>query len=460
VRSEKDGHALQDGAIEARVLGCTIEYPHTIALVEQYGGAELFWRDSTRHWWRAITANASASTSELDGHAVISWMSTRDLLEPSGGAEQWRWMKLNAVRPHVLESSLVQLRDLAQRRRLVQLAHELHGHASEGAPMHESLASIRAATTSLDVVNTRSAGVVAKEVRERMVAVMQGTTTAAHATNIQWLDYMLGGGLQDGHSYYTGGLYKTGKTKMAGVIAHAMMCQGWHIDWYSTEMGDHEMMTRFLSLDANVPQGHITRSKKMSSTDFSSIIDSAHKAKDWHWRHQKRGEWKAENIANQAAARVHANPDAKHLIVVDYIQAIGTVEKLWGHEKVKRASAVINGISKDLDVPVIVVFQMAPGKVEGRTQGSFIPVPKPGDAGGSSQIMQDANHMLIVHRPWLQQRGRQSRFTTLDLAISRDQDVKRCYLYADLARNSFRPWEDDIPNGFEPLEAEEQPWLM
>lgn len=463
----KNDRVLNDDALERKAIGSMLMHENTKPVFDRYGGAELFYRESSRWAWRAIEAITEelGTQAVLDGSAIVAWLTSRGAFTPSGGARWFQECRQTAVGALACETVAKQLRELHERRTLMRLGSAIREMAWEGLPREEILGEIQRTTHGLMVESkARSAHEVAREVLRRHDELMAGERDAdIQSTGIPWLDYAVGGGVSPGHSYYVAGLYKAGKTKFVGYLAWALMEQGWSVDWYSVEMSELEMMTRLLSCDSNVSETRLTKGKVHDSAEYGRLVESVFDTKGWDWRHQMKGKWRAEDICASAAHRVIDNPDKQHLIVVDYIQDVGLRDNrgFKGHEVVSEASRMMNALSKELSVPVVVISQLTPSKVEGRkgANNKFTPVPVPSDARGSADLLMHANHLCIIHRPWWQLHGSESRFTVCDLALTRHGGSRRLYLYSDLTYNRYAPWESDIPQPFDVLYDQDQvPW--
>jgi replicative DNA helicase len=457
---------LHNVELEQRAIGALLMHEGVKAVFDRYGGARLFFQPSSRHAWRAIEEVAAdlGPSAVVDGAAVVAWMDSRGLFGDSGGGQWFKRCRLLAPQPLACEAVARALADLAERRELGRMAQAVNAMAIDGAPKADVLAAIHDSLRQLDTVSTaRTAGEVATAIRKRHDALMSGEAGDApqQSTGIGWLDWILGGGVTAGHCYFVLGLYKQGKTKFAVYLMRALLDLGFRVDSYSVEMSETEIMARLLSCKANVSESRINGGKVGDTADYDRFVTAASAARHWKWRHQIKGKWRAEEIAASAAHYALDNPKDRCVVFVDYIQDVGVLDArgMRSNEIIGEASRQMKSLATDLDVPVFVLSQLTPSKVEGRNGANekFTPVPVPSDMRGSADGLMHAHHLLILHRPWWQLHDKQSRFTVLDLALTRTGGNRRIYLYSDLTFNRYAPWSDDVPRPF-PVLWKEPPY--
>lgn len=438
---------------ERALLGCLFLQQKLTGALDSRGGARLFRRESHRLIYKAIRELEQAERN-VDGITVSEALQAEGVLKECGGAAYVA--RLTSYVPSAVswETYVELLQERHTQRELWTLATELKGRVENNENLGDTLAwSSDKMRELLMPKSARTAAEVARAVWDEVAAAVEGKSTPLHSTQLPWLDWMLGGGIAPGHSYYVGGLYKAGKTKLLGLIAQQLLRLGWHVDWWSVEMSAEEMKRRHVARLTGVDESKLITGQ-MADDDLRKVQAALlGECSGWNLRHFRRGRLPVAEVRAETTAYLLAKSPQRYAVFVDYLQGC-TAGALTGHERYAEISETLNGISKETGVPVFVTYQLAPRQVEGRRGRTerLVPMPRPSDARGSTQILMDANELLVVHRPWWEESDWRSRFTVLERQAARSAGAARLYLFADLATSDFRPWTAGIPDPFEAVE--------
>lgn len=452
--SEINFERLASDPLERSLLGAMFLTPKLVATVARRGGERVFWRDTHSIIFRAMW-DRFRLVGGFDTVTILTHLEKANRLSDAGGADYVATLSTTVPSSAGAMQYLAQLNELHARRGWALLSQSIAGDVETGDSAKSiaeaagrAMREITSGSKAVDIADS------AVSTFEHITDVIQGDSVPFHTTQHEWLDKVLGGGFSIGHSYYVGGLYKAGKSKLVAYMVHAMLVQGWACEWWSVEMSPRELDIRFASRHSGIKELSIVHGN-LSEYEIEHLSNTMlNDMTQWRMRYHSNPRPKVSDIAAETAARLATMEDNKLIVVVDYLQNAQVDQQLKMVERIAEASQQVNNISKDLDVVVICAYQLAPGKVEGRGNEDFTPMPRAGDARGSSQIMMDANHTIIIHRPWWQRKDKISRFTVIERQVTRQGVGETAYRYADLNLNTFREWDEAAPAPFPPLELE------
>jgi len=207
-------------------------------------------------------------------------------------------------------------------------------------------------------------------------------------TGLKDIDDKLGG-LHRGDMIVIGGRAAMGKTSFLMNMARSAAKEGNPVGIISGEQPVEQIALRMMSSGSGI------ESKKFRSAQFEDFEWGklygvvATNAELPMWFLDRSAPTMAE-VARVARRWVH-----KHGIkglYVDYLQRI-TGEGERKYEQVSFVARALKNLARDLDIPVIVLAQVARA-VENRSS----PVPKMGDLSDSSEIEKEADQVLMLYR--------------------------------------------------------------
>lgn len=462
---------------ERSVLGAVIIDNRSWAAVCRTGIAvESFYRPSHRHIWAAICTLSERGApidvltlcdelvehghyDAVGGHPVIARLSSE---VPSAANVQYycEIVVSNAHRRRAIQEGL----------KIVDAIYEREPGASAPGEIATALIALARSIQPPDQAQATVGGAQLGSALAQYEAAQMGEGSGGVSTGIAELDRMIGG-LFASRSVYVGGLSKMGKTSlMISIAGHAALNQGWAVEFLSCEMGAGELMARFVGWASGVPPKRLFAARRMQAriaAGHGLPLDTPHRfdvdlLDDWEKR------W-AEAVARIEASKLrltlHPQPvarafalqvesrqlqleaagdDPRRLIAIaDYLQRFRSGDRKVDADETTRIAAVspvLSGIAQTLNIPVLIPFQFG-REAENRFQQSG-KMPDFNDARGSSQIANDANEMIVYHRPfWRDEDSDRAGYVRIRSALSRDgAGCQMIHLGVDLTRSRYTTW--------------------
>lgn len=204
-------------------------------------------------------------------------------------------------------------------------------------------------------------------------------------------------GFHPGQLVIVGGRPAMGKTSLALTFAeYAALDIASHVLIVSLEMAKPELDERLVVMRSMI-DGHRARTGKLDPGDWDAVrrAGRAIEACDRLWIDDGAS---ATPEAIMATARRHKARHGLDLLLVDYMQLVhppaDMARRANRQEQVTAISRRFKGIARDLRIPVIVLSQLN-RQVEGR-EGNR---PRMSDVRESGAIENDADMILLIHRP-------------------------------------------------------------
>lgn len=291
------------------------------------------------------------------------------------------------------------------------------------------MAETQAAIT--DLLQAKPAGVV--PLKSAMTRMWEGVMARYHSgdemsglrTGFPEIDEKTGG-LQRGRVYGIGARAKMGKTILAMNICANVACppldnEGkpkWpakHVAVWSLEMSEDELAQRMASAQAGVRSVLLQRPAIMDHEPESTARLGAGIARlnGALLQVSDRMDVSIEDIEAQAR-QLHARGELD-LLCIDHIGLLRLPKKDRHDLAVGHVTRRAKGIAKDLNIPVILVFQLN----RGSENGAAVRPPRPSDARDSGNIEQDLDVMFLLHRPSYYDKAAKPGLR-LDLALQRN----------------------------------------
>jgi len=382
---------------ERQALGSALLAPENILDMANVLAPGDFYRDDHETLWGAILEVADSgepvnTTSAFERLRRRNWSDekSRELLEEC-------CLSISHGASGVFLATVVH--DKAQTRKLIEAATEILVEAYRAQDTSQALVSrAQEAIFQLGDAGPRaSSDAVIADLTAQTMNVLDGRSNAPGglSTGFSDLDDMIDG-LQPERLYILAARPAQGKSALALNIAdHVAMEGGEPVLFISLEMARVELAERFLSSRAKIGGYKLKNPKELST-----------------WQ---RGE--LERVAFQMAPKSRLRIDdppslnitqlclrarrvkQKHglsLVVVDYLQLIEG-PRLKGEnrqEEVARISRRLKGLARELHVPVIALSQL--NRV---LEHRDVKRPRLADLRESGQIEQDADAVLMLHRP-------------------------------------------------------------
>lgn len=298
---------------------------------------------------------------------------------------------------HAVEHAAI-VRDKAVLRGLMEAAEMIlrEGYANR-KPADEVLSEAQARLAGVAVEHLGSGTVT---VSDMMAAVLdrmerrQAGEMFGMPTGLADLD-SLTDGFQPQELILVGARSSMGKSSIA-----MQMCEHVSIDWgkpslfVSLEMNEFSLAERVLIARARVDGHRIRTGERLTDDEMDRLGRARHEIRAGAPIHIL--ERPSRNIS-QIVSEVRAIKARKGIefIVVDYIQQIDSDNPKEGEvQALTRISGALKGLARDLSLPVLVLSQLNRG-LESREDKC----PRMSDLRGSGSLEQDADIILLLHRP-------------------------------------------------------------
>lgn len=197
-------------------------------------------------------------------------------------------------------------------------------------------------------------------------------------------------GLQRGSLVILAGRPSTGKSSLALQLA-LFVAQQSPVAFFSVEMSQQEQVFRVLATLARV-DGHHLQCGRLSTLDQEQVGVALSSFAQRHFWLDDTGSLSPLQIRSRARRL-----KAKHglgLVIVDYLQLLNHGKSESREQAVAQTARLLKQIARELDVPVLALCQLS-RKVEERTDKK----PQLGDLRESGALEQDADVVLLIHRP-------------------------------------------------------------
>lgn len=184
-----------------------------------------------------------------------------------------------------------------------------------------------------------------------------------------------------------------GKTSFAlGVARHAALKLKKTVLFFSLEMSKEQLTERFLSAEARIDSQKI-KSNRMDDLDWRKLTEASGRLSEASLYMDDTAALKALEIKAKAR-RIKAQHGKLDLVVIDYLQIMGTPERVESRERaVSEISRNLKAMAKEMDCPVIALSQLN-RSIETRTEKR----PVMSDIRESGAIEQDADVIIFIHR--------------------------------------------------------------
>jgi replicative DNA helicase len=460
--------------MELAVLGAGTIENRAVATISGWLTTRDFYRPSHRLIWDAMLELTKAN-HPVDELTLADLFHARGQLDDVGGLNA-----LRALSRHVPSAANVgyycrEVKKYAQLRELASMSATISQRAMDPQEDPKLIAASLATLMGqqlrgMERRTTLDAPTAGGQWADWMEGLLVGDGASGYRTGIEKLDEVCRG-IVPGRSYYLGGLTKMGKTTFAIHLACQMVfSQGFALDYVSVEQTHEELLTKMISWRScqDVEKFLLELREYMDGKRFWPDADSEAFRAIQRTR-EKIVETREEFETKPVWLTVEGAPDVReielmararqmelesrgldphrYLLVVDYLQNISSGERRHDdRERISEVSRKLNGISKDLKIAVIVLFQFDREAEKAFVQSGAM--PRFSNLRGSSQAGNDANHLWIMHRPLREDSDEQrAGWTVLVQELSRHGHIgRRVHMGCDLAKCRFWSWDGELPD--------------
>lgn len=211
------------------------------------------------------------------------------------------------------------------------------------------------------------------------------------------LDDALGGGYERGRLYIAGGRPGSGKSVLGTDSARGALAAGAGVVLITMEMSASEVLTRMISAEGRI-NNRALRSGKLDPSQEQSLA-AVTDALPWdNLVIIDKSGLTVETITSlvtHQVARLRGNGLEEVLVVIDYVQIMGT-SQVGGRNSTRQVelghiSRGLKQLSRDVDVPVLALSQVGRG-------GENTP-PRMSDLREAGDLEQDSDSVILLHSP-------------------------------------------------------------
>ena len=205
----------------------------------------------------------------------------------------------------------------------------------------------------------------------------------------------LTGGFKNSDLIIIAGRPSQGKTSLAMTISKNSALHKKHptsIAVFSIEMSLEQLVIRLLSAEAEIDQRSLFNKSNIKSEQWKKLSEAAKILSDTKIFIDDTGSLSILEL--RAKARRLKSEHNIGMLIVDYLQLIRTDENLPREQQVSFISRSLKAIAKELDIPVVALSQLNRASI-GRKEMR----PQLADLRESGAIEQDADVVILVHRP-------------------------------------------------------------
>jgi replicative DNA helicase len=360
---------------------------------------EAFYHDGHQIMYRAIR-DLYDKSKPIDSITLEEELRRRDELEKVGGLEAIHDILEKIVHGSNARHWAEIVRDKAIKRSVIEAGHEILREGYSDATSAEDL--LASAERKVFAIAEEQVSGDTVDIRDILVNAIDriadrkesGKLVSGLATGFVDLDEVLGG-LLGSQLIILAARPSMGKTAFAlNMCEHVAINQKVGVLFVSLEMGKLEIAERFLCTLSRVDGNRIRTGKGLTNIDLKNLGNAYEEFRtgatlmidDTPTRNM------LQITANARRLKLRQNIG---LIVVDYIQLIDAEESRDSRqEQIAKISRRLKTLARELDVPVIALSQLNRA-VETREDRR----PRMADLRESGAIEQDADLVLLLHRP-------------------------------------------------------------
>jgi len=299
----------------------------------------------------------------------------------------------------------------SDKRRIAEIAADMMN--TVGKTAEEMLFDARAALDGISTTVRGSGSVTAREAAERLVTWRKQAKAGENVVSTGWasLNWRLGGGFYNGHMIVIGARPGMGKTTFAIAMANRMDKVGPGL-FCTLEMTAEQIFAKRLSEWANVSSQAI-----LAGEDFEADED-ARLRRAWADLQKRSSMRIADKLFSLAEIEREASTiSGLRYLVIDYLGLISSGHSRKSrYEEVTDTSRELKQMSKRLNVPIIVLAQL---NRETASRSGHRPLMS--DLRDSGAIEQDADEVILLHRPDYYDDGTGENYVPLEVNVTKSR---------------------------------------
>lgn len=361
----------------------------------------------------AVMCDAWNNGIELDHTMLGTELMSRNLSEPVGvstlmefigGASTLNWQYHANV-----------IRETSARWKLEQAGVQITQLARSGESPEEVIAFAEDQLRSAQGGETESVVSIDDSLTATLTDLRTSDNRPTISTGFTEMDELMNGGLRPGQMVIMAARPGVGKTTLSvDIMREACIRNGHTALFFSLEMSKEELSTRVIAAE--------------TETRFSDLVENRLGEPEWEELEGKLEDVRKAKIFIDDSpgmtmldirARVR-QMKAKHgldLVVIDYLQLLTSGRRVESRQQeVSEFSRQIKLLAKECEVPIIAVAQLNRDS-EKRGEDAL---PKMSDLRESGSLEQDADMVLLIHRPDAQDPNH-ARMAEVDFILAKNR---------------------------------------
>ena len=215
------------------------------------------------------------------------------------------------------------------------------------------------------------------------------------STGYPGLDKLLGGGMLNQGLYILAARPGVGKTTAALKISEHAAKSGACL-FFSLEMSAEQITARRIAAESGLSIGRLMVGRKFNDDEHAKLANAASVLSTHDFRLNRAPGASVADIAQAA----HLTKNLR-LVVVDYLGLVRSDERgLSIYERVTKNSAALKALARSLNVPVLCLAQLNRAAEQRADK-----CPSMADLRDSGAIEQDADAVILLHRPGVYEPG-------------------------------------------------------
>ena len=382
---------------EQAVLGCLLMDPSTLTLIQSKGfRTEFFYLPQHKAIYNAIL-KVETNTNSLDPVLVLEELKTQKVYDEAAGKNYLG--QLAALMPSAsnIEAYTKIVKDKFYKRTLIEVSNEILSEASSeeaGADIlldsaEQKIYDIRQGKNTGDA--SKLSDIIMDKVYDRLNKLNSDERDQylGFTTGFSDLDKTISG-LNRSDLIIVGARPAMGKTSFALNLARNVAVKAKKkVLFFSLEMTKEQLAQRVISTEARI-KGLKMRTGQLTETDWMNLSAATAALSDAELYFDD-----TSNITvNEMKAKIRRMKDVD-VVIIDYLQLMKSGTR--AESRVQEVSEITRNLklmAKDLEVPVIVLAQLARG-TEARGKSHR---PQLSDLRESGSIEQDADIVLMLYR--------------------------------------------------------------
>ena len=374
---------------EREILGaCLVGRLDFRAVQEQVDRDDLYQHDH-RDVFEAMSAQLDAN-GEIDGPLLLSRLEG-DALATAGDLLGGSYLLARSYKQHLAE-----IRDTAQRRRLMAEANAIYDAALSSETSEEAISDSQGRMLRLAAGQQTSGPVTITEAMREWVEELEDRVEdhgdrMGIPTGFPSLDQTMGA-MEGGELVVVAGRPGMGKTTLAmNVAENAMLRDDRSVLVFSLEMPRKELVNRMASSISALDMAALKKPQQMGDVEWSKVTQAIRAVHGKPMRIDDTGALHVQQL--RARARVAHQQQPVQMVIVDYLGLLRADGRSL-YEQVTEISGQLKALAKELDVPVIALSQLNRAADKRPT-----PIPQMSDLRDSGSVEQDADKIIFLYRP-------------------------------------------------------------